>query len=369
LKILQISSAQSRGGGEQHLVDLAKGLAARGHVLHAALRPGSPVTDELREYGAKIWSLPLRNALDAASARRLARLVRQEQIQIVHAHLARDYPLAAYATRRRSAAKLIVTRHVLFPLNRLHRVVLSRAARVIAVSEAVARSLRAGPLALEQRIAVVPNGIDVERFELARARFDARSFRQRLEIPEDRLLVGSVGEITPLKGHEDFLRAAANIIRPVPRSYFLIAGVDTSAGGQHLSSLKTLISDLGLERNVKLLGWLDDLPSLYCALDVLVSASHTESFGLVIAEAMASGTPIVATQTEGAREILAPTDSGSLVGIGDVEALATAIIAKLENLELSRQAAATGPEIARRRLGVGRMVEETEQVYQAALAE
>jgi L-malate glycosyltransferase len=366
LKILQISSAQSIGGGERHLADLAHGLAARGHDLHAALRPDSPLMGELNGLGKNISTLPLRNALDAASARKLARLVRQQEIRIVHAHMARDYPLAAYACRRNPQARLIVTRHVLFPLNRLHRLVLSQTARVIAVSEAVARAIRSQGLVPAERIAVVPNGIDVDRFEQARARFDDRGFRRRWNIPENHLLIGTVGEIRLLKGHEDFLRAAATIVGRFPQTSFLIAGVDPSRTGEYRKTLERLIADLDLTKHVHLFGWVDDLPSFYCALYVFVSASHTESFGLVIAEALASATPVVATRTEGAEEILSPEEGGWLVPVGDAMALANAVSSLIENPEKRRRMAAIGSGIARRQFSVGRMVEETEQIYQEA---
>ena len=128
VKILQISSAQSMGGGERHLADLANGLAGRGHEVYLALRPNSPMVAELKNVGKEsVTTLPLRNSLDAKSARELSKLVRKNQIQIVHAHMARDYPLAAYAVRQNKEARLIVTRHVLFPLSRLHRITLSGA--------------------------------------------------------------------------------------------------------------------------------------------------------------------------------------------------------------------------------------------------
>lgn len=340
---------------------------ARGHDLHVALRSSSLLLGELTGLGTNISTVPLRNALDAPSARQLARLVSRQDIQIVHAHLARDYPLAAYATRRNPPAKLIITRHVLFPLNRLHRLVLSQAARVIAVSEAVARTIRAQGLLAAERITVVSNGVDVDRFEQARARFDDRAFRQRWNIPDGHLLIGSVGEIRPLKGHEDFLRAAAIVVRRFPNSYFLIAGVDASPKGEHRAALERLLADLDLTQHVRLFGWLDDLPSFYCALDVFVSASHTESFGLVIAEALASGTPVVATRTDGAAEILSPEGTGRLVPVGDSAALAAAISAVLEDPESSRRLATTAVKIARQRFSVATMVEATEQIYQQVL--
>lgn len=313
--------------------------------------------------------MPLRNALDATSAHKLARLVSKQEIQVVHAHLARDYPLAAYAASRNPRAKLIVTRHVLFPFNRLHRLVLSRATRIIAVSRAVSCAIQVQKLVPAERIVVIPNGIDVDRFEQARAHFDALAFRRRWNIPEDHLLVGCVGELRPLKGHEDFLRAAAVIVRRFPKSYFLIAGADASPKGEHRAALQRLIADLDLGRHVRLFGWLDDLPAFYCALDVFVSASHTESFGLVIAEALASGTPIVATRTEGAAEILSPAESGVLVPVGDVAAIAESVTMLLLEPVRRQRLATTGVETAQSRFSVARMIEETELVYREALGE
>ena len=83
--------------------------------------------------------------------------------------MARDYSLASYAARRNRQTKFIATRHVLFKLNRLHRHTLARAVRVIAVSKAVARELRSSRIVTEDQIAVIPNGIDVDRIQ-SRAR-------------------------------------------------------------------------------------------------------------------------------------------------------------------------------------------------------
>src|SRR6185503_15520658 len=98
MRILQISSAASFAGGERHLVDLTNALAARGHDLYAAVRPGSPLIAHLGIPSDNVQTLPLRNALDVQSAHALARFVKKHQIEVVHAHMARDYSLAAYAS-------------------------------------------------------------------------------------------------------------------------------------------------------------------------------------------------------------------------------------------------------------------------------
>jgi glycosyltransferase involved in cell wall biosynthesis len=279
--------------------------------------------------------------------------------------MARDYPLAAYAVRGNKGARLIVTRHVLFPLSRLHRITLSKAARTIAVSKAVAAQVRADNVAAPGRISVVLNGIDARKFENASVRFHRERFLASWGLPDNSLLVGTVGELTPLKGHEGFLRAAAEVRKQFPTSHFVIAGTDSSRDNKNRASLEKLISELELTDHVRLVGWVEDLPQLYCALDVFVSASHTESFGLAITEAMASGTAVVATETEGAREIIQPRETGLLVPVGDVVALATAIAGLLEDENQRVRFGTAAQQAVAAQFSVERMVEETEEIYRA----
>lgn len=368
MRILQLSSARAFGGGERHLADLANGLAQRGHEVFAALRPTSPLVPELNLSASNISTFRLLNALDAFSARKLARLVREREIQVVHAHMARDYPLAAYAVRRNRGSKLVVTRHVLFALNRLQSLTLSHASRVIAVSNAVQRALTAQQLLPAQRIVVVHNGINVARFGKA-TRADQLSFRRAWNIPENAMLIGSVGELTPLKGHGEFLEAAAIILRSFPTAQFLIAGLDAAPGMPHLTALKKQIAGLGLADSVRVIGWVEDLACLYQTLDVFVSASHTESFGLAIAEAMASGTPVVATQTEGAAEIIENELSGSLAPIGNVDALAAAIEDLMRNEPRRSQLGGSGKARIESTFSLERMVSATEALYEQVLVE
>jgi glycosyltransferase involved in cell wall biosynthesis len=369
LRILHISSARAFGGGERHLVDLAHALSARGHEVHVALRPGSMLREKLHALSAEnLVEMSLRNALDIRSALGLARYVRERRIELVHAHMARDYPLAALATRRNTEARLIITRHVMFPLKRLHALTLAHVARVIAVSEPVARALIAQKIFPARKISVVPNGIALERFA-ATARDDSRAaLTRRLHIAPERLLVGTLGEINQLKGHEEFLRAAALIADEQPGADFIIAGRDSSATGEHRAALERLASATPLRGRVHLTGWLDDVAPFLKALDVFVSASRTESFGLAIVEAMASGPAIVATMTPGARSVIEDGVTGKLVRIGDIEALAASIAGLLSNGAERERLSARALQQARERFSLERMVTVTEQIYFEALS-
>lgn len=364
MRILQINSAEAFGGGERHLVDLGQGLVNKGHELYFAVRPNSELGQQLNFVPSEnLKTLPLRNALDVPTALSLSRLIKRERIDIVHAHLARDYPLAAYAVRNTQTAKLVLTRHVLFPLNPLHKVILSRAAQVIAVSEAVGVQLRNQGIVPRDRIVIIPNGIDLSRFEKAKEQSNRERACQSLGLEPNRLLVGTVGELKPQKGHEDFVRAAARVRAILPEAFFIIAGVDNSPGETYRTDLRALIERLHLESDFLLMGWLEDVAPLFCVLDLFVSASLTESFGLAIVEAMACGTPVVSTNSDGARQTIGDSERGLLVPVGDEKLLSQSIVKFLANGELRKRLGKAGNDYVKLNYSLEQMIDATEAVY------
>jgi glycosyltransferase involved in cell wall biosynthesis len=330
------------------------------------VRPGSPLREKLTNVpAASVFELPLRNALDLSTARRLARLAREHKIEIVHAHLARDYPLAALAARRAKAARLVVTRHVPFKMSGLHRLVLANVARVIAVSEGVARGLRESGVFPEEKIRVVPNGVEFSRYDEALRDFAREAQRATLP-PAARLLVGTVGELSETKGQEDFVRAAALVARENGSGAFLVVGEDNSPGRETRQRLEQFIADENLAGRVLLLGYVADLIPFLAALDIYVSPSRAEAFGLATVEAMACGACVVATATDGTREIVADDETGRVVPVGDTAALARAIAELLEDEEERKRLAGRGRASVRARFDLARMVEATEEVYREA---
>jgi len=368
MRVLQVSSARAFGGGERHLADLARGLAERGHELFVALAEGSPLRGRLSFLpDENVFAVPLRNALDLRGASKLARIAREKEVDVVHAHVARDYTLAALAARRNAHTRLVITRHVLFPLSRAHRLALSNVSRVIAVSGAVARSLREQGIFAEGKLRVVENGVDVARFARARVEFE----NGRDGASDALLRVGIVGELSALKGQEDFVRAAALVVEKMGEHVeFVVAGEDASRGRAYRAQVEQLVSELNLSDRVRLPGQVseDELAGLVASLDLFVSASRSEAFGMAMVEALACGVPVVATATEGAREIVEEGVTGLLVPVGDVNALASSITSLLADDRRRRAFGASASAIAKNRFDVARMVEATERVYTEALA-
>jgi glycosyltransferase involved in cell wall biosynthesis len=354
MKILQVCSVTTFGGGERHLADLARGLIDLGHGVYAASVPGSPLWNELSFLNKRsMFELGRVNYVKNLTG--LAGFARTHGIEIVHAHAARDYHLAALAVRLSSRSRLVLTRHALFPLRGINRRLLKNA-RVIAVSKAVAASVRQSGVIEPSKITVVYNGIDVDRF--------SRSVPHSSDFP---VLVGTVGHLAPIKGQDVFIRAAALVNARRPDVRFVVAGEDKSSGMDHRRYLEGLISELGLNDSVAIPGWQDEIPSVLSSLTLFVSAARSEPFGLSIVEAMATGLPVVATASEGAMEIVEDGVTGRIIPVDDPESLALAINALLDDPAECSRLGHNARIAARERYSLARMAGDTERIYRDVL--
>lgn len=357
MRILEVSSARHFGGGERHFVDLTNALIARGHELFLAVVEDSPLLPELsRIHAGNILQLPFRKPFDLHTAWKLRRFARASRAEIIHAHMARDYPLAALAAGSGGLPRLVITRHVLFPMGKMHKLTRRRVARVIAVSEAVADSLRAQNIFAHEQITVVRHGIELERFRAVEA------------VKRNRLQVGMLGELSPVKGQIDFVRAAEIISSQRDDVDFVMAGRDHSADGGYARSLKQMIANSQLGHRMRLIESTVDLVGFLCELDVFVSASHSEAFGLAIVDAMACGVPVIATATGGASEIITDRETGRLTPIGNVEELAKCIIELLDDSQHRELLSAAARKMVAELFALPRMISETETVYREVVA-
>jgi glycosyltransferase involved in cell wall biosynthesis len=360
MRILQVSSSRTYGGGERHFVDLCRGLQDRGHEVFAALRPTCIWQGRLDFLPAgNIFHVSIRNSFGILSATRISNFVRENKIDVIHAHVARDYIPASIVCTLTADTRFVLTRHVLFPLKPFNRFALKNLSKAIAVSSGVETALL--KIFPKQKVALITNGIDFNPSgdeERAEARAD---FRDLHGIPENVTLIGTVGELIPLKGQADFVLAANEIAKRFPETRFVIVGPDNSIEKKFRRELKRMVKVFGLEDRFLWLDWIDDTGPLFAALDIFVSASHSESFGMAILEAMTSGTPVIATDTDGARELIA--DEELRVPINDPVKLAAKISELLQNPEKRRSAAEESRRVAREKFSLDRMIAETEQLY------
>lgn len=355
MRILQICSAREIGGGERYLANLSNELAKRGHDIFVALAPDAPLKDELFAVSPEnILFSRMRNALDFSSAFELADFIRRHEIQIVHAHLARDYPLAAMAARK-TKINLMLTRHVLFPLNRLQKRILKNVAAVIAPSVAIEQSLKNQNLFAPEKITLIHYGIDLKHFS------------PPAKAPQKDFTVLTIGHLAPIKGHDVFIRAAEIVLSKQPDVRFIIVGEDKSHDGKNRREIETLIKQLNLTDKIELVGWTDDVRSFLNKSAIFVSAARAEAFGLVMPEAMVNEIPVIATRSEGALEIIEDGKSGILVPNADYQLLAQKILELYENRDQRERLGKNGRLRVEENFSLERMVAQTEELYRRIL--
>src|SRR5262245_49744149 len=197
MRILQVNSASSLGGGETHVLQLVEALRSRGRHVLVAGRARGPLHPDI--------ALPFRNSADLLTALRLRAILKRERFDVLHAHVARDYPIAAAAAWNLPEIKVVFTRHLLRPIRR--HVLYRRVDGWIAPTSEIMRTLE--PLA-PKTSAVIPNWVDLEKFP-----YRPHAFHEPI-------VIGLVGQVSPHKGHDDAIEA----IRRLGRGFRLvIAGV------------------------------------------------------------------------------------------------------------------------------------------------
>ena len=362
MRILQISSARNFGGGERHLVDLSKGLINRGNDVFFAVAADSPIPEKFEGFGEdRIIKVNIKNTLDLFSAIKLARFIKRAKIDVVHVHTGKDYLPASIAVRLAKRAKLVLTRHVLFPLKPAQKILLANVSRAIAVSSAVEVSLQ--KTFSHEKIITIPNGIEVDNWANVDKKKLSEEFRFENNIAFDSIVIGTVGELKHLKGQQDFILAAQIVAKTFADTHFIVVGKDNSYDRSFRRELKRLVKTFDLEKRFTWFDWIEDTKPLLSSLDIFVSPSHSESFGLAILEAMASGCAVVATETEGAKEIIEHEKSGILTAVKDPVKLAGSVSALISDEEKRIEMSVSAQKRAAANFGLEKMILRTEEVY------
>ncbi|MFD6420143.1 glycosyltransferase [Streptomyces sp. NPDC060194] len=301
MKVLQIITGLGIGGAEQQLRLLVGRLDAETHVV-TLTAPGA-VADGLRADGIPVTHLGMRGNRDLAALPRLVRIIRDGGYDVVHTHLYRACLYGRIAARLAGVRAVVATEHSLGddqiegrPLSAGTRALYLAGERLgrrtVAVSASVARRLEDWGVPGD-RITTIPNGIDAARFAYdPAARFAAR---QRLGIPAEAFVVGGVGRLAPGKRFDTVIRAVA----AVPDARLVLVGE-----GDERARLLDAARRSGVADRVLLTGACvdpapadappgSDLPALLAAMDVLVSNSPDEAFGLAVVEALAAGLPVL----------------------------------------------------------------------------
>ncbi|WP_310724801.1 glycosyltransferase [Streptomyces sp. N2A] len=389
MKVLHVITGLDVGGAEQQLRLMLRRLPATCEVV--TLTDPGPVAAGIEADGTPVTHLGMTGNRDLTALPRLARLIRAGGHDLVHTHLYRACVYGRIAARLAGVRAVVATEHSLGDaviegrrltrgVRALYRATERLGSATVAVSDTVAARLRRWGVPGE-RIHVVPNGIEAHRFAFDPA---ARALvRTRLGLPVDAFVVGGVGRLVPGKRFDVLVRAVTQL----PGVHLLLAGE-----GPERDKLRRMAEQFGSGDRIHLLGARDgafdalasgradawartggtdaappgarpDIPGLLSAIDVFVSPSPEEAFGLAVLEALASGLHVLYGSCPAVDELPEDQAPGARRFSPGVHELATSL------RELRRQGPGRllVPPVVRR-YDIARSAEALMAVYEEALA-
>ena len=373
LRLLFLTRSLTYGGSERQLVALAKGLWRQGvSVTVATFYPGGPLGRDIESTGVSIESLEKRARWDVLGFFwRLLRLVRRIQPTILHGYLATANILTVLLKPLFPSAKIVWgLRASNMELERYGYVdqiqswvecKLSHFADLIVVNSHAGFDFAARKGFPQDKMVVIPNGIDTERFVPDRLLRD--KLRTEWGVGPTEILIGLVARLDPMKDHPTFLRAAAFFARECPHVRFVCVG---DGAASYREQLQALSRELGLAESLRWVGFRDDIAAVYNSLDLACSSSlFGEGFSNAIAEAMACGVPCVVTDVGDSAAIVGAT--GEVVPGGDPQALANGWRRLRARLRVQPDLRAEARNRIAQHFGVASLVERTSAALHSVL--
>jgi glycosyltransferase involved in cell wall biosynthesis len=329
MRTLHIDFGRRWRGGQRQCALLCAHLAREGHETHLVCRRDAPLARSLDGSPVRMHGLAPAGEADPFALHALAHLLRELRPDLIAAHEAHAWGLAALArAAARVGAPLVYHRRIDRPLRRAWpgswRI--ARTERFVCVSEAIGELLAAQGIE-RARIRVVHSGTPaLERVPGARERV-----RGELGLGADAWLLVSVGGLIPHKGHALLIDAFARVASDLPRAALMIAG-----DGPLRETLRRRAAESGVEARVHWLGERRDVGTLLSAADLLVHPSLTEGLGTTLLDAASLGLPIVAARAGGIPEFVRDGETGRLVEPGNAAALAEGIARALRERDATR---------------------------------
>jgi glycosyltransferase involved in cell wall biosynthesis len=356
--ILHTEASHGLGGQEIRILAETRWLLDHGWGALVACQTESPLLAEARAAAVPAVPIRMRGAHDLPALLALRRLMRERAVSLVHTHSSVDSWLGALAAQT-LGLPVVRSRHVSIRILRRRALVYRLADRIVTSGEAV-RAIVIGAGIPPERVVSIPPGVDTARFHPA---VSGKTVRDELGIPPERPVVGLVANIRGSKGHNVFLDAAREILRVAPDARFLIVG-----DGVGFADVRSRVSAMGLDAAVTMTGFRRDIPQVMAALDVLVLPSiRSEATSQVIPQALAVGTPVVASTVGGNPELIEDGVTGRLVPPGDSGALAQAVVSLLCDRERARALGRAGQARALAQSSMDASMARTTEVYRELL--
>ena len=312
---------------------------------------------------------------DAAAFWKLYRLIKEGRYHIVHTHSSKAGVLGRLAAKMAGTPLIVHTLHSLVFhdyqnrfVNRTWRLIKKALAPMtdffISVSEVISEKAIAAGIAPAEKFRTIYSGMELDWF--LNAKFDAAKIREEFGIPLDAPVVGKIARLFPLKGHDQLMDAAPEIVRRVPNVRFFLIG-----DGMLLEHLQQRAREYGILNNFVFAGLIDRtrIPEMISAMDVVVHTSLREGLARVLPQSLAMGKPCVSFDIDGAREVVIDDKTGYLVDAFDSETLADRVATLLNDAEMRQRFGENGRRHVDPNFRAEKMVADISDVYQTLLGQ
>lgn len=356
-RVLLLVPRMNIGGAETYVFTVAKGLKQRGHEVFVA-SAGGQLADKLETYGIKTIFLPVRFNIKLA-AHLLSRIVKKYAIDIIHANSG-DAGCVAALVKRQTNIKVVYTAHGLFG-DYQREYIINEVDKIICVSNFVKQKALAQNFT-ESKLVTCYCGVDLERFT---ANQDVRAvLRKKYGISEDTLVLAIVSRIKNLshKGHQDLFKILKDY---APQADWRLMVIGKGKG---LLKLKWTVYKMGLQQRVLVLGHRTDVEYLLNMADLLVLPTNFETFGLVLAEAMAMQKPAIAYSVGGTPEVINDGQTGYLIEHHNLQAMYKRIKYLDEHRDVLKKMSTAARSWVAQNFDNKTMLDQIENIYQEVLS-
>ncbi len=360
--VLQLIETSGIGGAETVVLELCKRLDKNCFLPIVVLLHDGWLNQQLINHGIETIIIKNKYPYDPFCLWQLIKIIKKRNVDIIHSHefMMNVYgTITAFLTNRPNIVTIHGKNYFWEKWRRriAYRFMAYFATKTVSVSEDLKKFIVDKVGIDADKISVIYNGIDVERFNSNLSPQDKMKLKKELGI--NGIVIGTIGNPYPVKGHIYLIKAASKVINEYPDATFLIIGKQT----KYMDELKKEVLNLNLENNIKFLGFRDDIPQLLQLMDVFVLSSIHETFSIATIEAMAALKPIVVTKCGGPEEIIIEGKTGFFVPPMDSEALAEKILTLLKNKELAEKLGQSGSEWVRQKFTMKAMIKNYRELY------
>jgi glycosyltransferase involved in cell wall biosynthesis len=334
MKILYSCLSKSWGGMEMVTLTGIKQLLKRNHKVELICVDESRLQLEANNLGIIIHPIKVSKVLNPFSVIKVASVIKSGCYDLIHSHASKDLWLIVPALQiLKSKTPLVFTKHVgsyIIKKDFFHTKIYNRVNLAIAISSVIKNNLTETTALTEDKIKIIFNGVDLEKFNPENA--DRNKIRNELRIAENEILIGMTGRFSRGKGHEEFLFAANQLRKQFAYLKFVVVGEASHGEDEYANSIKQLAENYDL-KNISFVGFRSDIPDVLAAMDIFVFPSHAESFGIALIEAMAMFKPSVCSDSEGVLDIAVDSETSYLFKVKDGNDLTKKLIQLIRDPE------------------------------------